>query len=158
MALLSVANIDYDVNVLEQQQEFFVRKRPIHLIQSACLDGGSTYEGRRLAVIHQTGSKQKVPIPVDPLHHIFAFPTLSPRTYECKWIFYHHVHSIQAHRSPEEPSIQSIITFKNGHQLPMNETTYILEKQMQRTAMCILRFTNPLQESQLLHKKGAGTS
>ncbi|MFB4163918.1 competence protein ComK [Alteribacillus sp. JSM 102045] len=145
MALLPAAHMDYEVIALEEHQKLFVRKTSIQLIQSACLDGGSTYEGRRMAVTHQTGSKQKVPIPVNPLHQIFAFPTHSPRVLECNWIFYHHVHSIQAHRSPQEPSIQSIITFKNGQQLPMKESSYILEKQLQRTAMCILRFTKPLQ-------------
>ncbi len=145
MALLSASHLDYEVIALEEHQKLFVRKTSIDLIKSACLDGGSTYEGRRTAVTHQTGSKQKVPIPVNPLHHIFAFPTHSPRAHECNWIFYHHVHTIQAHSSPEDASIQSIITFKNGQQLPMEESPYILEKQMQRTAMCILRFTKPLQ-------------
>ncbi|MFB4163897.1 competence protein ComK [Alteribacillus sp. JSM 102045] len=143
MALLSVAHTDYNGIALEAHQKVFVRKTPIQLIKSACLDSGSSYEGRRMAVTYQTGSKQKVPIPVDPLHHIFAFPTHSPRAFECNWIFYHHVSSIQAYRSPQEPSIKSIITFKNGQQLPMKQSAYILKNKCSEPPCVFCHLRNP---------------
>ncbi|MDC3418729.1 competence protein ComK, partial [Aquibacillus salsiterrae] len=36
---------------------------------------------------------------------------------------------------------QSIITFKNEEQLALKESYYVMEKQMYRTATCMLAFT-----------------
>jgi competence protein ComK len=141
MALIPVANMEYDTLVIEEYRQLFVKSPPIHLIKDACLEGDATYEGRRKAVMHNFGVKQKAPIPINPRENIFAFPTLSPTSFECIWIFYHHVHSITPKKSEDDPTIQSLIVFKNGHELPMNETVYIIEKQLYRTARCVLRFS-----------------
>jgi competence protein ComK len=142
---LPAAHMDYSTIVLEGNRQLFVKKTPLQLIKAACLDGWSTYEGRRKAVMYLTGSKQKVPIPVNPRDNIYAFPTQSPKEFNCSWIFYHHVKFIHPTHVKTEDPIQSIITFKNHQELPMNESCYVLEKQMQRTAICILSFSNPVQ-------------
>ncbi|WP_017756522.1 competence protein ComK [Calidifontibacillus oryziterrae] len=143
MALLSAANIDFATIVMEQHRMLYVKKPPLKLIQTACLDGGATYEGRRKAMCYHTGAKQKVPIPINPRDHIFAFPTLSPEAFNCNWIFYNHVKSIQSVPSTHEQPAQSIITFQNNQQVTLPESVYTLEKQMQRTAICILLFNPP---------------
>ncbi|MEC1747878.1 competence protein ComK [Schinkia azotoformans] len=140
MALLSVAHTEYSTLALEENQQFYVRKTPIQIVKDACLEGGSTYDGRRRAVSYRTGSQQKVPIPINPKDKIFAFPTHSPKSFECNWIFYHHVKYISTYKSPDQLSVQSVITFKNGQRISLQESQYILEKQMQRTAMCIIGF------------------
>lgn len=140
MALLSVAHMEYSTLVLEESQQFYVRKTPIQIVREACLEGGSTYDGRRRAVSHRTGSHQKVPIPINPKDKIFAFPTHSPKSHECNWIFYHHVKYISKLKSPDQQDVQSVITFTNGQHISLHESQYILEKQMQRTAMCIIGF------------------
>jgi competence protein ComK len=147
MALLPIANTDYSTIVIEPNRRLLVTKTPIQLIKAACLDGGSTFEGRQKAVTHLTGSLQKVPIPINPLNHIFAFPTHSPSAFHCKWIFYNHVKSIKPPKHQNDTSAQSIILFKNEQSLPMNESHYTLQKQMQRTAICILQFTNQTLEA-----------
>jgi competence protein ComK len=141
MALISVAYVDYSTLVLEENQVLYVRKTPTQIVKEACMEGGSTYDGRRIAVSYMTGSQQKVPIPINPKDNIFAFPTHSPRAFECNWVFYHHVRSITTCKSPEQQGVQSKITFKNGQHITLNESQHILEKQMQRTATCILRFS-----------------
>ncbi|WP_102345914.1 competence protein ComK [Bacillus sp. Marseille-P3661] len=140
MALLSVAHIDYCCIALEDNQTLYVRQTPISIVKASCLDGGSTYDGRRTAVTHRTGSKHRVPIPINPNENIFAFPTHSPKAFECSWIFYHHVKSIKTFSSPTNHAIQTVITFQNGHQEILNESYYILKKQYQQTAICILAF------------------
>lgn len=140
MALLSVANMDYSTLVLEENQQYYVRKTPIQIIKAACLEGGSTYEGRRSAVSYKTRSQQKVPIPINPKDKIFAFPTHSPKSFHCNWIFYYHVKYISTYKSPGQQNVQSVIAFKNGQPISLYESRYILEKQMQRTAMCIIGF------------------
>ncbi|WP_010677018.1 competence protein ComK [Bacillus timonensis] len=140
MAILPVKEIEYSAIIKETHQIIYVMQTPFQIIRAACLEGGATYEGRRKAVTHLTGAIQKVPIPINPRRDIFAFPTHSPTTFECNWIFYHHVKTIVPARTPN-PTSQSIITFKNNHELPMNESHYILQKQYTRTAMCILQYS-----------------
>ncbi|WP_077618275.1 competence protein ComK [Bacillus sinesaloumensis] len=150
-AILAVAEIDYSAIVLEEDRTILVRQTPLQIIKAACLEGGASYEGRRKAVTHLTGAMQKVPIPINPCRKIFAFPTQSPTTFECNWIFYHHIKSISISKS-SNPYVQSIIHFKNNQTLSMNESCYVLQKQYQRTAMCILQFstTEQLQTPSLI--------
>ena len=140
MALLSVAHMDYSTIVLEEDRQLFVRQTPTQIVKASCLEGGSTYDGRRSAVTYHTGSKQKVPIPISPHEDIFAFPTHSPTDFRCNWLFFKHVKYISTFIPPGETTRQSSITFHNGQTITLNESHYVLEKQMQRTAMCILCF------------------
>ncbi|MCT8140513.1 competence protein ComK [Anaerobacillus sp. CMMVII] len=137
LALLSVAHPDYHTIAIETDRKLYIRKTPFQIIKAACLKGGSTYEGRRAAVTYLTGAKHKVPIPINPTEHIYAFPTYSPTQFECSWIFHDHVHSI----SPYQKN-HTVITFKNELQLKLPVSYYTIEKQMYRTAQCIIRFTH----------------
>ena len=137
MALLSAAHIDYCTIVLETDRILYVKKTPTQIVKSACLEGFSTYDGRRKAVTYHIGAKQKVPIPIIPRDNIYAFPTHSPKDFKCNWIFYNHVKYIKTLNTPNQPS-QSLIIFKNGQQITLNESHYILKNQMKRTAICIL--------------------
>jgi len=145
MAVLSATAIEYSSIVLETDQTLYIRKMPLQLIKDACLEGGSTYEGRRIAVTHLTGAQNKVPIPINPLEHIYAFPTHSPQLFECNWLFYHHIRAIKpVHKHPGETMIQ----FKNSNEplkVPVSYNT--LHKQMHRTAYCIVRFSHPYMNS-----------
>ena len=111
--ILPVVHPDYSTIVIEQSRQLSVRQTPSQIIKEACLDGGSTYEGRKKAVTHLTGAMQKVPIPINPLSNI-----------------------------QKDATTQSNILFKNEQYLSMNESHYTLQKQMQRAAICILQFTN----------------
>ncbi|PAV28416.1 competence protein [Virgibacillus profundi] len=142
IALLPARHMDYASIVYEHNQQLFVRKTPIQLIKTACLDYCSTYEGRREAVIYHTGFRRKVPIPISISKNIYTFPTHSPSDYDCTWIFYNHVKSFISNPSSKKLGVKSIITFKTGQQLPLNVSPYIIEKQMKRTAMCKFRFSD----------------
>ncbi len=142
MALLPAAHLDYHTIVLEEDQRLFIRKTPIQLINAACLENGSTYDGRRTSVMHQTGFKRKIPIPFKPSKGIYTFPSHSLTDLQCSWIFYKHIRKMIQYQSPERPTIKSIIIINNGKQLPMNVSHFTLEKQMQRTLTCIYMFSN----------------
>ncbi|MED0703878.1 competence protein ComK [Aeribacillus composti] len=49
----------------------------LKLFEEACLNNGSTYEGRRQAVIHFTNYTQRIPILINQFEKIIAFPTHS---------------------------------------------------------------------------------
>lgn len=144
MALLPIAHIDYATLVIEQFHQLYVTLTPLQIIKAGCLDGGADFDGRKKGVTHLTGAIQKVPMPIIPLLNIFAFPTHSPTAFHCSWIFYHHVKTILPSQNPKEK--QASILFKNGLELPMNESYHTLNKQMQRTGDCVLKFTKPFQE------------
>lgn len=136
MVLIPVSNWEYSTLVLEADgKRLYVKETPFQLIKDACLKGGSTYEGRRAAVVKLTNIKNKVPIPINPYEQICAFPTHSPYQFNCHWIFFEHIASIH----PKQPS-QSIIIFQNFEELVVPISYYTLQKQMHRTADCIVRF------------------
>lgn len=145
LALLPAHHLDYQTIVLEGDRELYVKQMPLQLIEQACLEGGSTYEGRRKAVVYLTGAKNKVPIPISPWNKIYAFPTHSPQVFECSWIFHPHVRSVAP--SPKDP-LTTIITFLNGKELTLNVSSYTIQQQIQRTSSCILRFSNAFFETQ----------
>ncbi len=143
LALLPTFQPDYNTIAIEPCGEYQIRKTPLQLIKHACLEGGSSYEGRREAVAYLIGAKNKVPIPINPLEQIYAFPTHSPKQFECSWIFQHHIRSLKPHSFPNQTK-GSIITFKNNFQLTLPISYYTIEKQMQRTSYCMIRFSQPL--------------
>lgn len=134
-ALLSVAHPDYSTIIFENGYKFYVRQTPTQLIKKACIPGGSSYEGRRTAVSMLIGAKHKVPIPIFPPENIYAFPTHSPTQFECSWIFFHHVKCVVPYGK------HSKVTFKNGQTIILPVSYYTIEKQMNRTAQCMVRFT-----------------
>lgn len=138
MALLPARNIDYQTIVLEPHQKRTISQVTLTLIKEACLHGGSTYDGRRLAVISQTGAQNKVPIPINPNEFIYAFPTSSPSSPDCIWIFYQHVKTMKPHQKNPD---YSLIVFKNYDELEVPISLSVLQRQMQRTSYCIVRFS-----------------
>lgn len=132
-ALIPVKHPDYLTKVIETENIFYVTKSPLSIIKKACLQGYSSYEGRREAVKHYTGYQRKVPIPIIPKHNIFAFPSLSPEAFECIWLFPAHIESITQAITADE-TIRSLVTLKNSKTIYMSESPSVLKKQLQRTA------------------------
>lgn len=136
IALKPAYHTKYDTIVYETGKQFYIKKPAFQLIQEACLHYGSSYDGRKESVIHHTGYKRKVPIPISISKNIFTFPTHSPSDFNCAWIFYKHVESIKRYSPASNRNPESIVIFKNGMDLTFKVSPYILEKQMQRTAIC----------------------
>lgn len=136
LAILPAHHIDYESVVLEIDGEYHIKKKPKEIIDQGCLVRGSSYDGRREAVIHLTGSKHKVPIPIDPYEPIYAFPTHSPQQFNCMWLFYLHITSISA--SPK--SKETVIHFSNHRSITIPVSYYTIQKQLQRTSYCMTRF------------------
>lgn len=131
-ALKPAFQLDYQTIVLEGQRELYVKQTPLELIKLAAKEGGAEYNGRRISMTYLTGIHKKIPIPINPLKNIYAFPTSSPNQPHCCWIFFHHVEEIK----PTKGTYRSIIQFKNGIEIKMYESLHILEKQMYRTWLC----------------------
>lgn len=119
---------------LESNRELHIRQIPLQLIKEACLKHDwTTYEGRRQAVIHHTKYKRKVPIPIHMEKQIVAFPTHSPKDFNCIWIFSNNLLSINNHSEKDK----TVITFRNGRILLVNVSPHIIQKQHERALTCL---------------------
>ncbi|RIW30746.1 competence protein [Bacillus salacetis] len=132
-ALLPAKHPEYLTKVIEPDTILYVTQPPFSIIKEACLQGYSSYEGRRESVKYYTGYQRKVPIAIKPQQNIFAFPTLSPETFECSWLFPSHIQSI-THAITADKTIRSLVTLKCGRKLYMSESPAVIKKQLQRTA------------------------
>ncbi|MFD1850946.1 competence protein ComK [Oceanobacillus bengalensis] len=143
MILLPVKHTDYDTIVVEQDRHLFVQQTTTQLIRTACLDNCSTYEGTRTAVMHKTGFKRKVPIPINRSKRIYTFPTHSTnRNFLSCWVFYQHVEHIRNNPFAKTSNPSAIITFNNMAELKLEAiSSYALKQQMRRTFACIREFS-----------------
>ncbi|WP_368505238.1 competence protein ComK [Alkalihalophilus sp. As8PL] len=139
IAIQPALHTDYDTIVLEGDETLFIKESSMSMIKRACIEGGSTYNGRRIAISEITRAQKKVPIPIDPINHIYTFPTHSPERLECSWMFYHHIRSF----TPDpNSSTHTLITFRNATQLKISISYPAFERQIQRTSYCILKLTH----------------
>ncbi|GLO68062.1 competence protein ComK [Oceanobacillus kimchii] len=134
MAIYPTYRPDVSSIILEQYKSIEHKKTPLQLIKEGCLYHYSTYEGRKTATSYHTGFKRKVPIVISVSQQIIAFPTHATTNNECSWIFYHHVQSIQPQTTNDQG--KSIITFRNGTQLPISIPATFLKQQMTRSLAC----------------------
>ncbi|KMK77838.1 hypothetical protein AB990_02445 [Alkalihalobacillus pseudalcaliphilus] len=128
---------DYETEVKEYHHVYKVKQTDKQILDYACLKGGATYEGRKRAVIHNTGIQSKVPIPVDPLRNLYIFPTHSPESDANIWIVYHNVDRYIKHPTDKT---KSIIIFKNREQLVLDVSYSSIKNQVHNTAYCVSRF------------------
>lgn len=138
MALLPAAHTDYRTIVIEETTTYYINQTPLELIKLACLNGGSSYNGRRIAAMHHLAIYKKVPVALNTREKIYTFPTCSPSLFHCHWIFYEYILSI----TPiPKVSNQCLITFKNGKKITLNVSPNIITRQLYRTAHIIHRFS-----------------
>ncbi|MDC3415952.1 competence protein ComK [Aquibacillus salsiterrae] len=141
ITLIPSFHTDYQTIVWEQDQTLYVKQTPLQIIRSSCLASGASYDGRRDAVIHITGLKKKVPIPINLVKRIFAFPSHSGNHPDCHWLFFNHIGTIREIPPNLSSSHHSVVIFKNGQQLLMKETVHVLKMQLYRTSECIRNFS-----------------
>lgn len=134
LALLPAKAINYDTIAWEDNQTIYVRQTPLDIIKESCLVYGSSYEGRREAVTHNTSYQRNLPIQISGKQHIYTFPTQAPKSFDCHWIFSEHILQIIGKNGTKEATI----CFKNNQLLPLTVSHYILNKQFHRTLTCML--------------------
>ncbi|MBU9711684.1 competence protein ComK [Evansella tamaricis] len=137
--LQPVFHMYYSTVVWEGDTIIYVKAPCYKILDDSCLPRGASYDGRRTAVIRKIGTKIKVPILVCRQEEIYAIPTMSPKNYNCIWIFYHHVDDIAIDKN--RPG-KCIVIFKSGNQLPLDVSYYVMSKQLGRTARCITVFSS----------------
>jgi|SRR5690625_971243 len=128
--LIPARHIEYETIVWEKERKLYVKDNPLKIIQKACLNRWSTYEGRRNAVIHHLNYQRKVPIPIDTEESIVAIPTHSPSNFDCHWLILHNIMKIVGNKK------QSTVLFVNGQTINLDISQYSARQQYSRAFDC----------------------
>ncbi|CAH2463299.1 MULTISPECIES: competence protein ComK [Bacillus] len=108
----------------------------IQLIKKSCLTHvHSTYQGRRRAVQINFKLKQNVPIPINHKEYICAFPTESPSSPNCIWLFYNHIEEIEFSKKTNKANIH----FFNGTTITIQIGSHKLQQQFFKSGHILSR-------------------
>lgn len=130
IAIVPAKQIEFDSIVVESEGVHYIRQTPQQIIEASCIHNWSDYEGRRNAVIHHTGFKEKVPIPIHPNKGIVAFPTHAIKHIDCCWLIPQHILRIDTLK--DDPKYKTIVTFTNRKSLRLDVSIRSLKSQSER--------------------------
>jgi competence protein ComK len=132
-ALIPVNDPIHRTKVLDETGEYMSEKTCKQLLEEACIQELSTFNGSIAAVRKMFPYKQLTPLVINRSKAVIAFPTMSPNDYHCTWIFASHVHTSQTLASIDSSS--TLIYFKDGTSIPVKLSYYSLEKKLARAAV-----------------------
>ncbi|MEK4027843.1 MULTISPECIES: competence protein ComK [Bacillaceae] len=138
MALVEEYHQDYNSIVYDKNGIYYTKQTVRSLLNEACIERISTYDGRIKAVRQRFPYRKKTPLVICLQQRICAFPTTSPDNYGCKWIFPYHIHMGTMKDG------QLVASFKNGVQLTLSCSLYVFNRQRERTANCLNYFESNL--------------
>lgn len=134
MAIERMKDETYGAKITDEiEGEIFVKEIPLELIQNMCHTYLCTYEGLRRATALVFGYKKKTPILIHLEEGLYTCPTLSPYDEDCIWLFPRHIEKLVKINSTETKVI-----FKNNDSITVPVSIHTLEKQVLRTANCVL--------------------
>ena len=108
----------------------------LQLLKQSCLANvHSTYQGRRNAVQTNFKFKQNVPIPINHREYICAFPTESPSSPNCIWLFYNHIDDIEFLKKSKKATIH----FSNGTTTTIHISPHKLKQQLLKAGYVLSR-------------------
>lgn len=128
----TLAILPYELDcskIIELNETFVVKKKPIEIIRNSCAFFGCSYDGRHEGTKKLIGVNYKAPIIIEESSNIIFFPTCSPRFNDCMWIS--HAHILKCENSFNN----AIIYFKNGFKLPLKISYGSLKNQILRSSL-----------------------
>ncbi|MED4715968.1 competence protein ComK [Bacillus badius] len=138
MALMEEYHQDYNTIIYDKNGIYCTKQTVRLLLNEACIERISTYEGRIKAIRQRFPYRKKTPLIICLQERLCAFPTTSPDNYGCIWILPHQIHTCFVRNG------QLIVAFKNGMELPLSCSLYIFNRQRERTANCLSYFEHSL--------------
>ncbi|MGE5456116.1 MAG: competence protein ComK [Ignavibacteriales bacterium] len=128
--LIIIPVTDKISQVIEDNDQFLVKKSTAKIIDDSCKYFGSSYLGRKEGTKKLIGVNYKAPIIVCETGGIIFFPTSSPRFDNCYWISLNNVKDYI--RSNDN---KAVVSFKNGKEIQLDLSYFILENQIYRATM-----------------------
>ncbi|KAB7706667.1 hypothetical protein F9802_10765 [Bacillus aerolatus] len=139
MALTEEYHQNYNSIIYDRNGVYGTKQTVRSLLDKACMDRISTYDGRITAVRKLFPYRKKTPLVICLHERISAFPTTSPDAYGCSWIFPQHIHmGVMKDGKP-------VAFFKNGTELPLTCSLHVFNRQRERTANCLNYFQSNLE-------------
>ncbi|MFC0525320.1 competence protein ComK [Pontibacillus salicampi] len=125
----------YQTKVKDSRDDRHLAARHLDILNEACMERGASYKGKKEAVVRYLHMYHKVPIVIDPIFGIVTFPTVSPKRFDCMWIFPLNVLDYEPRDSNEV-----LVTFKDHSTLIVPVSYKVFKNQMERAAMCLQHF------------------
>lgn len=142
MAILPTDN-KYCSEIFEYEQEIFVEKRTLEVIDQSCRYFGSSYGGRKDGTKDLMGITHKPPIVIDPANAIYFFPTTSSTRSHCAWISHSYVKDYSGTKEDN-----THITFTNDKQITLPVSVGSFENQLFRTAQLRTIISSRIEQEQ----------
>lgn len=154
MAFVPNFDEEFVIKVLDSKRNtLFVKETAEQMIERACKEQLSDMRSRREAVKARLPYSQKLPIVIDILRGIYAFPTESPDNMTCHWLFLNHIYKIvPLSTRTKEGKKRSKVIFKNSEELIINISYYSLSKQLKRAYHCKAVFDDMVLNNQVTYK------
>ncbi|WP_203364568.1 competence protein ComK [Bacillus sp. REN10] len=130
---------DYNTIIHDVLGVYYTKQTVKSMLNEACMERGSTYDGRIQATRVQTRCIRKTPLVICPVEKIYTFPMVSPSNYGCPWCF--PVHIIDAE---QEENGQLRVAFSNGTFTSIEGSLYTFTKQKERADHTLNHFANKL--------------
>lgn len=115
--------------VIEEQEEYLVKKRTTEIIDDSCKYFGSSYNGRHAGTKNLIGVNYKSPIVIEESNEIIFFPTSSPRFNDCCWLSLKNIEKYLK----EENSTK--IIFKSGKEIDIKISYGSFKNQILRSTL-----------------------
>ena len=127
----------YQTIILDQSGEkMYSTQSVMEILEEACMVNRSSYSGRIKAVRHALHYHKKTPLMINPQEFIYAIPTMSPKHYDCIWLFCLHIDTFSSAEG------KTYVHFKNGNTLEVNCSKRVLTTQRERAAATMNHFTH----------------
>jgi len=97
MALKRAFHLKYQTIIYDVNGTFYSELSMKTLLEESCLRGGSKMQGRLEAAKHALAIRNKIPLIIDPLNYLYAFPTHSSTNDQNIWVFPLHIDGQQSH-------------------------------------------------------------
>lgn len=117
--------------VSEIDNDYYVQKQTIDIIDESCKFFGSSYKGRVEGTKNMVKFNYKVPIIVEESKNLIFFPITSPRYNNTTWIS---LNNIEDYYKKDN---KTIIIFKGGKEVILDISFYSLENQIFRSTMLL---------------------
>ncbi|MCA1055239.1 competence protein ComK [Rossellomorea aquimaris] len=148
MAVYPAYHERYQSVILNQTGKHVFSERSImELMNEACMRNGASYDGRVKAVKHVLPYFRKTPVMISKEPYILAFPTVSPRNYECTWLFCTHIENFSHSNG------KTYVHFKNGSMLEVSCSVRVLRTQLERAFATLNYFVSVHEDSNIGEKR-----
>ncbi len=94
LAILSVD--DTTSKIMEDNDNYLVKKSSFEVVDHSCKYFGSSYEGRKQGSKELIGANYKLPIIIEDGRNMVFFPTLSAEDKDCVWLAVNKIKNYEA--------------------------------------------------------------